>query len=54
MKSSESTTRVWSVGGDLPGTVCVEIRETEGAVAVAYGQTQHPKIREQDPVYEVR
>ncbi|HNQ30266.1 MAG TPA: hypothetical protein PKM87_09125 [Methanolinea sp.] len=54
VESFESTTQVRSVGRVLLGTVYVDIRETEWAVAVAYGRTHHPKIREPELVYEVR
>lgn len=54
VESFESTTQVRGAGGVLLGTVYVDIRETEWAVAIAYGRTHHPKIRGPEPAYEVR
>lgn len=54
VESFESKTQMQNAGGMLLGTVYVDIRETEWAVAVAYGRTHHPKIRGPEPVYEVR
>jgi len=38
----------------LLGTIYVDIRDTEWAVALAYGRTHYPKLRGPEPVYEVR
>ena len=54
VESFESTTQIRSSGGVMLGTVYVDIRDTEWAVAVAYGWAQHPTIRGPAPVYEVR
>jgi len=54
VESFESTTQVQSAGGMLLGTVYVDIRNEEWAVAMAYGRAHHPKIRGPEPVYEVR
>lgn len=54
VESFESTTQVKSAGGVLLGTVYVDIEEEEWAVAIAYGWTQHPKLRGPEPSYEVR
>ncbi|MFA5294799.1 MAG: hypothetical protein WC382_04710 [Methanoregulaceae archaeon] len=54
VESFESKTQVQSAGGMLLGTVYVDIRDTEWAVALAYGRTHHPKLRGPEPVYEVR
>jgi len=54
VESFESSTQVQSAGGMLLGTVYVDIRDTEWAVALAYGRTHHPNLRGPEPVYEVR
>jgi hypothetical protein len=54
VESFESATQVRSAGGVLLGTVYVDIRDDEWAVAMAYGRIHHPKIRGPEPVYEVR
>lgn len=54
VESFESTTQVQEAGGMLLGTVYVDIRDDEWAVAIAYGRAHHPKIRGPEPVYEVR
>lgn len=54
VESFESTTQVRSAGGTLLGTVYVDISDEEWAVAIAYGRTQHPKLRGPEPIYEVR
>lgn len=54
VESFESTTQVRNAGGTLLGTVYVDISDKEWAVAIAYGRTQHPKLRGPEPIYEVR
>jgi|MTBAKMStandDraft_1061839.scaffolds.fasta_scaffold00142_38 hypothetical protein len=54
VESFESKTQVQGAGGMLLGTVYVDIRDEEWAVAIAYGRAHHPKIRGPEPVYEVR
>ena len=54
VESFESTTQVRNAGGTLLGTVYVDISDEEWAVAIAYGRTQHPKLRGPEPIYEVR
>jgi hypothetical protein len=54
VESFESETQIQGPGGTLLGTVYVDIRDEEWAVAIAYGRTQHPRLRGPEPVYEVR
>lgn len=54
VESFESTTQVSAPGGVLLGTVYIDIREEEWAVAMAFGRTRHPTIRGPEPTYEVR
>lgn len=54
VESFESKTQVQGAGGMLLGTVYVDIRDEEWAVAIAYGRAHHPKIRGPEPIYEVR
>jgi len=54
VETFESTTQMSAPGGVLLVTVYVDIRDEEWAVAMAYGRTRHPKIREPEPVFEVR
>jgi len=54
VESFELTTQVRNAGGTLLGTVYVDISDAEWAVAIAYGRTQHPKLRGPEPIYEVR
>ncbi|MFA7562066.1 MAG: hypothetical protein WCY70_01350 [Methanoculleus sp.] len=54
VESFESKTQVRSAGGTLLGTVYVDISDDEWAVAIAYGRTQHPKLKGPEPIYEVR
>lgn len=54
VESFENTTQVRRAGGILLGTVYVDIRDEEWAVAMAYGRAHHPKIKGPEAEYEVR
>lgn len=54
LESFESTTQLSAPGGVLLGTVYIDIRDEEWAVAMAFGRMRHPTIRGPEPTYEVR
>lgn len=54
VESFESGVQLHTTGGTLLGTVYVDIRDDQWAVAMAYGTAQHPKIQDPEPQYEIR